>query len=80
MQCVGQGTIFRLLGILPKITNGTNGERFAIIKRKKEKKGVITKAIFRHLGILPKITDRTNGERCILFRGVCRTLNIKKGE
>ncbi len=91
----GWGTIFRLLGILPKITDGTNDERctlFRVIcrtlnnKKKKKKKGMITKAqgdgqwtIFRLLGILPKITDRTNGEQCTLFKMVCRNL-IKKKE
>ncbi len=55
-------------------------------KKKKKKRGVIPKVhshgwgtIFRLLCILPKITDGTNGESCTLFRGVCRTLNIKKG-
>ncbi len=31
-QCGGRGTIFRLLGILPKITDGTNGERYTLFR------------------------------------------------
>ncbi len=40
----GRGTIFRLSGILPKITDGTNGERCTLFRavcrtlRKKKKK------------------------------------------
>ncbi len=86
----GRRTIFKLLGILPKITYGKNGERCILFSRfsctfeKKERKksGLFTKArsvgrgtIFKLLGILLKITDGTNGERCILFRGVWLTFN-----
>ncbi len=90
----GEGTIFRLLVILPKITDWTNGEMcihfrgvwYTLNKKKdRKKRGVFAKAWccgqwnnFRLLGILPKITDVTNGEMCILFRGVWHTLNKKK--
>ncbi len=90
----GRRTIFTLLGILPKITDGTNGGRCILFggvwlnlkqMKKRKKSGVFTKAwggcrrnIFRLLGILLKITDETNGERCILFREVWLTLNLPK--
>ncbi len=84
-----RGTIFRLLDMLPKITDGTNGERYTLFRgvchtlnHKKRKRGLKSKAwgggpgtIFSLLDILPKITDRTNGERYTLFRVVCNTLN-----
>ncbi len=88
----GQVTIFRLLDILPKITDGTNGERYTLFRGvchtltppSKEKEEGLQISIFRHLYIPPKITDGTNGEMYTLFRGVCHTLNpknkkIKKG-
>ncbi len=81
-----QGTILKLLGILQKITDGTNGERcilfsrFSCIfdeKKKRKESEVFTKArgggrgtIFKLLGILPKIPNVINGETCILFRAV----------
>ncbi len=87
-------TIFRLLGILPQIINGTNVERcilfrgfYHTLKGKKEKGWVFSKlqggslrTIFRFLGILPKIIDETNGERCILLKGFYPTLIEKKDE
>ncbi len=93
---VVRGPFFRLLGILPKITDVTNGEMCITFrgvwwtlnkKYKKLKSGVFSKArggaegtIFRLLVILPKITDGTNDEMFIHFIGVWCTLNKKEKE
>ncbi len=88
----GKRTIFRLLVILPKITDMTNGEMsiyfrgvWGSLKKIKNKKSSFSKAqgcgertIFRLLVILLKITDWTNDEMCTNFRGVWCTLNKKK--
>ncbi len=89
----GRCTIFRLLGILPKITDETNVERCILFtgvwltlnQKNQQKSGVFTEArdcgwrtIFILLGILLKIIDGTNGGRCIHFKGFYLTLNQKK--
>ncbi len=90
---VSRETIFKLFGILPKITDGKNGETCILFRavcrtfnnNKKRKKvelslrpGVSRGTIFKLFGILPKITDGTNGESCIPFSRFSCTFEKKK--
>ncbi len=86
-----QGTIFRLLDILPKMTDRTIGEMYTLfiwvcltlnqkkkVVGKSKGRGCCRVTIFWLLDILPKITYGTNCEMYTLFRGVFKSLNQKE--